>query len=456
MPSSRAGGRRPSHTNLGTPPRDDPPPSRPRTPPRIAVAALVVAAPILAPSASGAGPAQESPSSPDAGGHPRDVEVDARRRPAGDQRDVAGSLTDISAEVQNQVAAVTAARAAAADADAAVAAADAAVAATESRITELNAQTDQVVVDSFINPPSEDAIETLAAPTLAESAVRQSILDRQTDANVSALDQLEAAEAQLDAEQAAQEDAVETAEQRAAEADQALEDLVATQSDQTLFVLAVQDRLAANLAEASAVESIDPAAAAAIRAREGELATLLASVVSDREQRAAEAALQQAMADAAARAAAQAAERPSSSGRVSLGPASGNLSDVACPGGGSITVDSSMASNLAAMLDAAAADGNNLCGGGYRDPSAQIALRRANCGSSDYAIYEAPSSACSPPTAPPGTSNHEQGTAIDFTCNGGGTLSRSSPCFSWLEANAAGYGFYNLPSEPWHWSNDGT
>ncbi len=330
------------------------------------------------------------------------------------------------------------------------------MAATESRITELNAQTDQVVVDSFINPPSEDAIETLAAPTLAESAVRQSILDRQTNANVSALDQLEAAEAQLDAEQAAQEDAVETAERRAAEADQALEDLVATQSDQTLFVLAVQDRLAANLAEASAVESIDPAAAATIRAREGELATLLASVVSDREQRAAQAALQQAMADAAARAAAQAAERPSSSGRVSLGPASGNLSDVACPGGGSITVDSSMASNLAAMLDAAAADGNNLCGGGYRDPSAQIALRRANCGSSDYAIYEAPSSACSPPTAPPGTSNHEQGTAIDFTCNGGGTLSRSSPCFSWLTANAAGYGFYNLPSEPWHWSNDGT
>ena len=393
---------------------------------RLVAVALVVAAPILAPSASGAGPAQEPPSAPDAGGsHVVEVTPDDVLRAT--SSDVAGSLTDISGEVQNQVAAVTAARAAAADADAAVAAADAAVAATESRITELNAQTDQVVVDSFINPPSEDAIETLAAPTLAESAVRQSILDRQTNANVDALDQLEAAEAQLDAEQAAQEDAVETAERRAAEADQALEDLVATQSDQTLFVLAVQDRLAANLAEASAVESIDPAAAAAIRAREGELATLLASVVSDREQRAAQAALQQAMADAAARAAAQAAERPSSSGRVSLGPASGNLSDVACPGGGSITVDSSMASNLAAMLDAAAADGNNLCGGGYRDPSAQIALRRANCGSSDYAIYEAPSSACSPPTAPPGTSNHEQGTAIDFTCNGGGTLEPVQP-----------------------------
>ena len=423
---------------------------------RLIAVALVVAAPILAPSASGAGPAQEAPSSPDTSvTRTADATVDDVLRAS--SADVAGSLTDMGAEVQAQVAAVTAARRASATADAAVAAADAAVTATEARIAELNTQTDQVVVDAFISPPSEDAMATLAAPTLAESAVRQSILDRQTDANVEALDQLEAAEAQLDAERAAQEDAVETAEQRSDEADRALEDLIASQSDVTLFVLAVQDRLAANLAEASALDSVDPAAAAAIRAREGQLATVLASVVADREERAAQAALQQAMADAAARAAAAAAERPSSSsGGVSLGPASGSLSDVACPGGGSITVDSSMASSLAAMLDAAAADGNNLCGGGYRDPAAQIALRRANCGTSDYDIYEAPSSSCSPPTAPPGTSNHEQGTAVDFTCNGGGTLSSSSPCFSWLQANAADYGFYNLPSEPWHWSNDGT
>ena len=148
-----------------------------------------------------------------------------------------------------------------------------------------------------------------------------------------------------------------------------------------------------------------------------------------REQRAAEAALQQAMAEAAARAAADAAaaSRRASSGGASLGPASGNLVTVSCPGGGSITVDSSIAGNLRSMLDAAAADGNNMCGGGYRDPSAQIALRRANCGTSDYAIYEAPSSSCSPPTAPPGTSNHEQGLAIDFTCNGGGTLEPVEP-----------------------------
>jgi LAS superfamily LD-carboxypeptidase LdcB len=66
-----------------------------------------------------------------------------------------------------------------------------------------------------------------------------------------------------------------------------------------------------------------------------------------------------------------------------------------------------------------------------------------------------PASQCDPPTARPGTSMHEQGLAIDFTCNGGGALSRSSVCFGWLSRNAANYGFYNLPEEPWHWSTNG-
>ena len=276
-----------------------------------------------------------------------------------------------------------AARTAAADADAAVAAADAAVAATESRIAELNVQTDQVVVDAFISPPSEDAIETLVAPTLSESTVRQSILDRQTDANVEALDELEAAEAQLDAERTPQEDAVETAEQRrrgragprGPRRHAVRPDPVRPGGPGPPGRQPGRGQLARR--HRSRDRGRRPP-------REGELAALLGAVVSDREQRAAEAALQQAMADAAARAAARAAERPSSSssGGVSLGPASGSLSDVACPGGGSITIDGSMASSLASMLDAAAADGNNLCGGGYRDPAAQIALREANCGSS--------------------------------------------------------------------------
>jgi LAS superfamily LD-carboxypeptidase LdcB len=140
----------------------------------------------------------------------------------------------------------------------------------------------------------------------------------------------------------------------------------------------------------------------------------------------------------------------------SIAPVSGSLSSVSCPSGGSITVSSSIASNLGAMVRAAAGSGVMLCGGGYRSSDSQIALRRQNCGSSYYDIYQRPSSQCSPPTAPPGSSMHEQGLAIDFTCNGGGAIgSRSGPCFQWLSANASSFGFYNLPSEPWHWSTSG-
>ena len=62
----------------------------------------------------------------------------------------------------------------------------------------------------------------------------------------------------------------------------------------------------------------------------------------------------------------------------------------------------------------------------------------------------------SSPAPRPGTSMHERGLAIDFTCNGGGVIgSRSGPCWNWLSGNASSYGLYNLPSEPWHWSTNG-
>lgn len=427
---------------------------------RILAVTVVVATPVLAPTVSEAAPGQEGPTTQrdDLGPTSPSSDDDLLRASSAD---VVISLDDLSAEVQAQVVAVVAARDAEAAAAADLETADAAVAETEALIDDLTAQSDEVVIESFINPPAEDAIETLSSATLSDATVRQSILTSQSNANADVLTELEAAQDDLVAVKAVQDDAAADAEARAADAEGALADLVATQSNETLFVLAVQDRLAASLAEADALTAVDPAAAAALRAREGEIAGRIGEIVDAREQRAAEAALQQAMADAAAQAAADAAARASSSsgssgGGASLGPATGSLSTVSCPGGGSITVDSSLAGSLQSMLDAAAADGNNLCGGGYRDPAQQIALRQSNCGSSDYAIYEAPSSACSPPTARPGTSNHEQGLAIDFTCNGGGTLSSSSPCFSWLKNNAASYGLYNLPSEPWHWSNDGT
>lgn len=120
-----------------------------------------------------------------------------------------------------------------------------------------------------------------------------------------------------------------------------------------------------------------------------------------------------------------------------------------------IEVSSVIAEDLQRLINAARADGLTLSGGGFRDPQRQIDLRRSNCGTTDFAIFEMPADQCSPPTARPGQSQHELGLAVDFTSTGRLITTRSDPAFIWLDANAHAFGFLNLPSEPWHWSTTG-
>lgn len=119
-------------------------------------------------------------------------------------------------------------------------------------------------------------------------------------------------------------------------------------------------------------------------------------------------------------------------------------------GCGGIQVHKSWLAVVEEMCTAAAADGLNLTGGGWRDYQQQVEHRKDHCGTSHYDIYEKPSSQCSPPTARPGSSNHEKGLAIDFdNCSSQGTR-----CHQWLK-NYAHPQIVNLPSEPWHWSVNG-
>lgn len=120
-----------------------------------------------------------------------------------------------------------------------------------------------------------------------------------------------------------------------------------------------------------------------------------------------------------------------------------------------IRVHSAIAPNLLALLMAARADGVPLGGWGHRTIEQQIMLRRAHCGPTPEDIYLKPAVECSPPTARPGASMHERGLAVDFHLGGASISTRQSPGYQWLAANAARYGFYNLPSEPWHWSVNG-
>lgn len=135
-------------------------------------------------------------------------------------------------------------------------------------------------------------------------------------------------------------------------------------------------------------------------------------------------------------------------------PAVVSEADIESVGKG-ISVHKSIAPTIRQLLDDAAADGVPLEGGGYRSVASQIAVRKNNCGTSNYAIYEMRASQCSPPTARPGASQHQKGLAIDFTTNGKLIRSRSGPAWNWLAANGAKYGLKNLPSEPWHWSTTG-
>ena len=203
---------------------------------------------------------------------------------------------------------------------------------------------------------------------------------------------------------------------------------------QAQFVAEVESELERNLAEAAALEQLDQELSGQIVRGEQALADRLAAE--------------------AARVAEARAKRA-----VTARPAGGRSSDAprSVPAGEGmvsvrgIVVHNSIADNLESLLSAADADGMSFSGGGYRDPEQQRRLREQNCPDPD----SSPASSCSPPTARPGQSMHEEGLAIDFTYQGRIISSRSSPGYQWLAANAGRFGLRNLPSEPWHWSTNG-
>jgi hypothetical protein len=119
---------------------------------------------------------------------------------------------------------------------------------------------------------------------------------------------------------------------------------------------------------------------------------------------------------------------------------------------GSMRVHVCMEVVVEALLAAAWADGLGLSAtSAWRSEEEQIALRRAHCGTSEYAIWEMPSTDCTPDTAIPGQSRHERGLAIDFRfCE-----TRATACYRWLALHAGSFGLSNYPPEPWHWSLDG-
>ncbi len=305
---------------------------------------------------------------------------------------------------------------------------------TSRDLDALRARVARYAVKAYVEPPGEELMRRFEAASAQEDATRNALLNMQSRSDSDVIDQLRSTKARLEEELARAQAAKSAAETHAAEAEGALQSLSVAQSQQQAYASQVRQRLDETLSDAAFLSRMDAELGRQIAAEAAALARAVVGVPSS------------------------GSGSGSGSSNNTTPPPSGNnpYPTPALTTVNGITVASSIADRVRGLLNAASADGINLSGYGYRDFNAQIALRRQNCGTTQYAIWEMPPDACSPPTARPGYSYHERGLAIDFMANGRFINSRSNPGFVWLAANAGRFGFYNLPSEPWHWDTRGT
>ena len=355
------------------------------------------------------------------------------------QDQVMAALQTMEENVRGQQAVLSEARRQAEVSAAEAAQAETDAAQTSRDLDALRARVARYAVKAYVEPPGEELMRRFEAASAQEDATRNAFLNMQSRSDSDVIDQLRSTKARLEDELARAQAAKSAAETHAAEAEGALQSLSVAQSQQQAYASQVRQRLDETLSDAAFLSRMDAELGRQIAAEAAALARAVVGVPSSGSG-------------------SSNTTTPPSGGSGTTTPPSGNnpYPTPALTTVNGITVASSVAARVRGLLNAAAADGINLTGYGYRDFNAQIALRRQNCGTTQYAIWEMPPDACSPPTARPGYSYHERGLAIDFMANGRFINSRSNPGFIWLAANAGRFGFYNLPSEPWHWDTRGT
>lgn len=337
--------------------------------------------------------------------------------------DLSEALGDLEAEIEAQSALVDIAGRRMTTAQAIVQAAEDEVAELEVQVKELEFGLSDQAIRSFKGEVVDMAVLVGNDPNKALRM--QAMLAKATQSDIDYANQLATAKEDLLARRRDAETAAAEADASRAESEKQLNELEENRLAQGDLAAAAETRLDHLLSERAALARLGADVDAGLDVNvDEELVTRLAN------------------------AAAPAPSRPVSA------PVTVSDGEIRSAGNG-IMVHETIVDDVRRLLADAAADGVALAGGGYRDPAGQIAVRRNNCGTSNYAIYEMPSSQCRPPTARPGRSMHEQGRAIDFTYNGSIIRSRSGPAWNWLKANAEKYGLYNLPSEPWHWSTNG-
>jgi len=425
-----------------------------RTPARVlaatAIAAAVALLPLPVPSA-GAAPSQNGSSLAELQRKREAVRKEAAAQAGqvnalkASDAEVTSALSALNANVNAQQDRLEEAERAVVQARDEQAAAELAQAAKQAELDALTVKMKDSAVSAYVSMGTSNNI-SVSTDDINDTVNKRTMMSLKANESVTLIEEFRFVQEELEIQRGAATSAAERAVSSQAQVEGRLDELNQAYAEQQAFAAQVEARLDSALAEADSLAATDAQLASSISAKQAEIARAVAAQRAAEEARAAQRAAQNKAATSASSSSA-----PKSDGDVSVPNITGSGEIVSV---GGIRIHQSMANNLQNLLAAASADGINFGGGGYRDPAGQIAVRRNNCGSSPYAIYEMPASSCSPPTARPGTSMHERGLAVDFT-QGGSTLTRGSSGFAWMKANASNYGFFNLPSEPWHWSSNG-
>jgi len=393
-------------------------------------------------------------------------------------REIGAALDELDAAVAAQQAAYEAAVVAAGEAAAAERQAERDLRTAERDVEVLEQAIAEMAVASYVHPPTADLVQSLQAATLSDALKQQVFLAARAQRDLDLLDLLEDAEARAEQRAAELAAAVEAATAAVAAADAELVRLEAEREEQVRFATDLQGRIDGALAEAAALADLDAELSAQIVLEQQALLARLPPVpvpvpapapapepepepvepdvpVPPPAPSAPEVPSAPADEPEPAPTAPPTTRPPTSSPRPTTTVTRPRTPTPPLATVRGFTVHAEIADELEAMLAAAEADGFDFGGSAYRSTERQIQLRIANCGPTDYDIWYRPASTCSPPTAVPGRSLHEQGRALDLTDEGRLITSRANDGFQWLAENAATYGFFNLPSEPWHWSTTG-
>jgi hypothetical protein len=369
--------------------------------------------------------------------------------------EVQDALAAIDENLRTQQAALDRTEAEVAQAEQDIEDAQAAITKLNGEVSVLRAEIRRRAVQAFVNPPGTDALTVLGTEDYTSASNRKFYIELRAQDDADVADRLQGAIADLAYQRKKAAAAKRTAEAKRVEQAKRTAAVQAARDDQATLAKKIQGTIDSQIARSVQLAATDRALSQQIAQEQARLQAQLLAAQAAQQARDRKAA---AAAAAAAAASSPSTQAPNGTETAPLPPVSGGTGGGTGTGGISlctvngITVNCVIESQLTAMVNAARADSLNLTGGGYRNPSEQIRLRREHCGSSYYAIYQMSPGACHPPTARPGQSQHEVGLAIDFhNCS-----YRSTACYQWLSAHASTYGFYNLPSEPWHWSTSGS